>query len=234
MTRTELPQLIDEVASLWPALRLTTEGNVVFVGFRRRNGTFAPGMFSSCDLRIAIETCRQWAAEHPGSLPTWNDGRGWQEIKYAVRQTIEAAQPTREERLLQEHRDHYRDSGEPWSGDDIILEHIRTGSPTPLQAKSLSRIGRLRQHLRDLYPDVDFDAATKRRQQAQREAVRDMVIHDSRRDKPEPVKLRPPCENVTPGHKMPWSNGFEMTPEQIAACFAEAEKKVKAHTGAAR
>jgi len=104
MTRDELPRLIDEIAALWPGLKLTMEGNVIFIGFRRKNGSFAPGMFTYCDLRTAIEACRTWAADHPGSLPTWNDGRGWKEIKYNVQQAVEAARPSREEILLAEHR----------------------------------------------------------------------------------------------------------------------------------
>lgn len=225
MTRDQLPQLTDEIAALWPGLKLTTESNIIFIGFRRRNGSFTPGMFTYCDLRTAIEACRTWAADHPGSLPTWNDGRGWKEIKYNVQQAVEAAQPSREEQLLQEHRDHYAGCHEPWPGDDTILAYIRSGRPTPLQSKGLTWVARLRQHMWDRFPDVDFDAERKKREWAQREASRDAIARDLRRDKPEPVKLRPTHENVVPGHKVPWSNGFQMTPKQIAEVYTEAKKK---------
>lgn len=235
MTRAELPRLINEIAALWPALRLTTESNVIFVGFRRRNGRFVPGIFASCEVQTAIDTCREWAAEHPGSLPTWNDGRGWQEIKFAVRQAVETAQPSREDRLLQEHRQHYQDCRVPWPGDDIVLRFIQRGEPTPLQRKSTTWAARLRQHLHDRYPDEDFDGARKRRERARREAVNEMTAREARRDKAAPIKLRPANWGpVTPGHKMPWGfvsvNPADVAKEQTAAGTEPAQpKKVVEH-----
>jgi hypothetical protein len=143
----DLPELVNAIQGMWPRLEITRETNASFVGFKRRvGGYFVAGIFTPFSVDEVIDACREWSVENPGGVPTWNQGRGWREIRLALRQRLNT--PGGGKSDLELHREHYA-AWPDWKypGDAIILACIHDRRLTPLQKHVFAELGKIRHSL---------------------------------------------------------------------------------------